>query len=109
MTPWSGSNFARGRQQSDVPFADQIDERQAAVLIFFRDRDDEAQVALDEFLKRVGIAGANLPREVELFGAFEQGIGADLVQILVEEYRVPARSARCQTESPRRDGGALSL
>src|SRR5205085_4109644 len=59
--------LAGSGQQADVALADEIDERQAAVLIFLGDRNHETQVALHEFLQRVGIAGADLTSEIELF------------------------------------------
>ena len=55
-----GIELPRGREQTDVAFADQIDERQAAVLVLLGDGDDEAQVALDQFLQRILVAGADL-------------------------------------------------
>ena len=58
---------------------------QAAVLVFLRDGDDEAQVALDELLERILVAGADLPRELDLLRSLEQRIGADLVEVLVED------------------------
>ena len=61
FTPWSGSNFRAAVSRPTLPFADEIDERQAAVLVFLGDGDDEAQVALHELLERVLVAGADLP------------------------------------------------
>ena len=61
-----GIELPGGREQTDVAFTDQIDERQAAVLVFLCDGDDEAQVALHELLERVLVAGADLPGELDL-------------------------------------------
>ena len=55
-----------GGEQADVAFADEVDERQAAVLVLLGDGDDEAQVALHELLQRVLVAGADLPGELDL-------------------------------------------
>src|SRR5689334_9720653 len=71
-------------EQTDVAFTDQIDERHAAVLIFLRHRDDETQIALDELLECVGIAGANPTSNLDLLCTFEQRIRAHLVQVLIE-------------------------
>ena len=73
-----------GREQADISFTDEIDERQPAVLVFFRDGDDEAQIALDEFLKRVGVARADLAGDVDFFRSFEERIGGDFVEVLIE-------------------------
>ena len=80
-----GIELPGGGEQADVAFADEIDEREAAVLVFLGDGDDEAQVALDELLEGVLVAGADLLGEVDLLGALEQRIGADLVEVLVED------------------------
>ena len=77
-----------------------VDEGQAAVLVFLGDGDDEAQVALDELLEGVLIAGANFLREVDLFRPLEERIGADLIEVLVEDIAlgsfgaIPAGAAR---------------
>src|SRR3974390_1824329 len=44
--------------QADVALLDQVEELQAAVGVFFRDRDDEAQIGLDHFL--LGLTGLAL-------------------------------------------------
>ena len=80
-----GIELPRGGEQPDVPLADQVDEREAAVLVFLGDGDDEAQVALHELLERVLVAGADLPRELDLLRTLEQRVGADLVEVLVED------------------------
>ena len=72
-------------EKADVAFADEIDERQTAVLIFLRHGDHEAQVALDELLECVLITSANLLGQVDLFRSFEERIGRDLIEVLVED------------------------
>ena len=62
----------------------QLDEREAAVLVLFRDGNDEAQVALHQFLECVLVAVADLASELNLLVALEERIRAHLVQILVE-------------------------
>ena len=64
--------------------ADQIDEGKPAILVFLGDGDDEAEVALDQLLERVRIAGADLSGQVDLFRALEQRVGADFVEVLVQ-------------------------
>jgi hypothetical protein len=72
-------------QEANVAFADQVDERKTSVLILLRDRDDEPQIALDELLKGFPISGPDFPSEVQLLGAFEEGIRTDLIQVLIED------------------------
>src|SRR5215467_10980802 len=74
-----------GGEEADVAFTDQVDEREASVLIFLGDGDDEAQVTLDELLEGVLVAGADLFREIDLLRPFEQGIGGHLVEVLIED------------------------
>src|SRR5687768_1886838 len=73
------------REQTDVAFTDKVDERHAAVLVFLGHGDHEAEIPLHELLERVGITRANSTGDVDLLGAFEQRIGANLVQILIED------------------------
>src|SRR6185312_15583934 len=79
-----GVELSGGREQADVAFTDEVDERQSAILVFLGDRNHEAQVALHEFLQRVGIAGADAARDLDLLGALEERVRADLVEVLVE-------------------------
>src|SRR5262249_48159686 len=44
----------------------------------------EAQVTLDQLLKGVLVAGADLFREIDLLRPLEQGIGGYLVEVLIE-------------------------
>jgi hypothetical protein len=96
FTPWSGSNFRAAVRRPTLPFADEIDEGEAAVLVLLGDGDDEAQVALDELLQRVLVARADLAREFDLLVALEQRVGGDLVQVLVEDValRLAGRDPR---------------
>jgi hypothetical protein len=55
-----------GREQPDVPFSDQVGERETTVLVFLGHGDDEAQVALDQLLHRLLIAGAHLTGQGDL-------------------------------------------
>src|SRR5215208_6187159 len=98
-----GVELTRSGEQPDVPLADQVDQREAAVLVLLRHRDHEAEVPLHELLERVGITRANAPGELDLFRPLEQGIGADLVEVLIED--VPLGLAR---RDPRRGGASAA-
>src|SRR5439155_21113079 len=67
------------REQTDVAFTDEIDERHAAVLVFLCYGDHEAQVALHELLESVRVAGANPTGNLDLLSAFEERVSADLI------------------------------
>ena len=92
-------------EQADVAFTDEIDERQSAVLVFLGDGDDEAQVALHELLERILVAGANLLRELDLLRSLEERIGADLVEVLVED--VALGLVRSDPSGGARGGGGV--
>ena len=79
-----GVELSGGGEEADVAFTDQVDEGQSAVLVFLGDGDDEAQVALDELLERVRVAGADLFGEIDLLRTLEEGVRGDLVEVLVE-------------------------
>ena len=93
MTPTSGSNFRAAVRRPTLPFADQVGERHAAVLVLLGHGNDEAQVARDQFLHRVLVAGADPPREGDFLLAGEEGRLADLEEILVEEVAFGAPRA----------------
>ncbi len=78
----------RGGEESHVPFADQIGEREAAVLVFLGDRDDEAQVALHQLLHRLLVAGADQFRDGNFLLRGEERSLAHLEQVLVEDVLV---------------------
>ncbi len=80
-----GIEFARGGEQADVALADEIGERQPAVLVFLGDGNHEPQVALHELLHRFLIARANLAGERDLLLLREQRSLGDLVQVLIED------------------------
>src|SRR4030095_8956404 len=71
-------------EQSNVPFANQVDERQTAILVLLGDGDNEPKVALNEFLEGILITRANTPGERDLLHRLQQRVGADFVEILVE-------------------------
>src|SRR5690606_15280361 len=81
-----------GGEQANVPLTDKVDERKAPVLVLLCHRDHEAEVPLHELLEAVLVPGADLPREDELFVPLEEGVGGDLVEVLVED--VALRLAR---------------
>src|SRR5215208_1018678 len=98
-----GVELPRRGEQADVPLADQVDQREAAVLVLLRHRDHEAEVPLHELLERVGITRADAPRELDLFRPLEQGVRADLVEVLIEN--VPLGLAR---RDPRGGGASAA-
>src|SRR5882762_9422221 len=80
-----GIELTRRREQADVALADEIGERQPAVLILLGDRNHEAQVALDELLHRLLITRADLPGERDLLLLRQQRSLGDLVEVLIED------------------------
>src|SRR3989449_219500 len=56
-----------------------------SVLVLLGDRDHEAQVALDQLLHRLLVAGAHLPGERDLLLLGEEGRLRHLVEVLVED------------------------
>src|SRR5262249_22651153 len=80
-----GIEFSGGSEQADVALTDEVDEGQSPVLVLLGYGDDEAQVALDQFLERVLIARANFLREVDLLRSLEERIRRHLIEVLVED------------------------
>lgn len=90
-----GIELPRGGEQANIAFADQVNEGQAAILVLLGDRDDESQIALDEFLERVRITRANLAGDVDFLVPLEQRVRGDFVEVLVEDValRLAGRDA----------------
>src|SRR6266550_422837 len=116
-----GIELARRREQTDVALADEIGERQAAILVLLGDGNHEAQVALYQLLHRLLIARANLPGERDLLLLRQQRSLGDLVEVLIEDVALVLVMAqtREQAAAPatalhdaslsRRDGRGLRL
>ena len=75
-------------EQAHVALADQIGERQSAVLVFLGDGDDEAQVALHQLLHRLLIAGPDQFRNGDFLRRGEQWSQAHLVEVLIEDVPI---------------------
>jgi hypothetical protein len=69
-----------GADQAEHPLLDQVEEGQALVAVVLRDRDDEAQVALDHLPLRRHVAPLDPLRELDLLGGCEKGMATDLAQ-----------------------------
>src|SRR5579862_690602 len=63
--------LVHGLHQADITLLDQVEELKAAVGVFFGDRDDEAEVGLDQFL--LGLFGFGFAAENDLQRALELG------------------------------------
>ena len=74
--------------QPDVAFADEVGEREPAILVFLRHRDDEAQIALDQLLHGLFVARPHLPGDGDLLLGGEQRGLAHLEEVLVEDIAV---------------------
>ena len=77
--------------QAEVPFVDQIAQRQPLVLILLRDADDEPEVGFGEFLESALIPLLDPLRELDFLFGLEQIDFADFLQILVERLALPIR------------------
>jgi len=88
FTPCSGSNFRAAvtgsRHQTDVPFLNEVGQRHAAVLVFLRDADDEAQVGAGQLLDRLFVALLGEGAQLLLTVRCDQLVPTDVAQILVQ-------------------------
>ena len=80
----SGSNFRAAVRRPTLPSPMRSVRAQAAVLVLLGDRDDEAEVALDQLLHRVLVAGADPAGDGDFLLRGEEGRLADLEEVLVE-------------------------
>src|SRR5688500_4823808 len=80
-----GVELPGSSEQADVAFTDQVDEGQAAVLVFLRDGNDEAQVALHQLLECILVSSTDLTGNLDLLVALEQRVGAYLIEVLIED------------------------
>jgi len=75
-------------QESDVALPDEVGQRQPAVLVFLRHRDDKPQVALGELLHRLLVAVPDFLRQCDLLRRLEQGRLAHLKEVLIQQVAV---------------------
>src|SRR4029453_3554251 len=73
-----------GRDEAEIPFADEIQEIETAVAIAARDENDEAQVAQNEPATGRGVAGARGARRRELVLRGERRMAMQIGEIAIE-------------------------
>src|SRR2546421_6685870 len=81
--------------QAEVALVDQIREGDALVLVFLGYGDDEPEVGADELVQRLFVAALDALGQRDLFLARDQGILADLAQVLIERSFVERGALRC--------------
>ena len=100
-----GVELPRGGEQPEVAFADQVQQRKPAVLVFLRDGNDEAEILGDQLLHRRLVTLLHPPGDRDFLGGREQRGLADLVQIEIQNvaFRVmhAERSGRFAVPVPR--------
>ena len=67
-----------------MPFLDEVEEGEALVAVVLRDRDDEAQVALDHPPLRLHVAALDPLGELDLVGGGQERMAPDLPQEQLE-------------------------
>ncbi len=87
-----------GADEAEVALVDQIGERDALVLVFLGDRDDEAEVAADQLVERLAVADADPLGEADFFLLRNQRVLADLAEVLVERSLVERGTALAGTD-----------
>ena len=86
LTPAVRIELPGGGHQPEVPLADQIDQRHAAVLELLGDRDDEPHVVARQLLLGGHVAPERLPGQLHLLVTGEQRDPADFVEVQVETF-----------------------
>src|SRR5436190_3116658 len=84
LEPLAVVELLGGTNEADRPFLDQIEEGQALVPVFLRDRDDEAKVRLDHLLLRAVVAALDPFRELDFLRGCQE---IDLADVLQEELQ----------------------
>jgi hypothetical protein len=69
-----------GADEPEHPLLDQIEEGETLVPVVLRDRDDQAEVALDHPALRRHVALLDPLRELDLVGGREERVPSDLAQ-----------------------------
>ena len=75
-------------EETHVPLADQVHQRDAPVLVLLRHRDHETEVALDQLLHGELVAGLDPAGDGDFLGLGEERSERNLVQVLVEDVTV---------------------
>src|SRR5215210_5325912 len=71
-----------GADEAEVALVDQVRERDSLILVLLGDRDHKAKIAANELVERLPVADANALGEAHLLLLRNQGILADLAEIL---------------------------
>jgi hypothetical protein len=87
-------------EETQVSFADEIAEPEAAVLVLLGDRDDEPEIPLDQLLHCVGIAGLDQARDRHLLLRGEQRGLTYLKEILIEDVTIGVIHAKVLCRRP---------
>ena len=92
-----------GAHQAEVALLDQVEEEHAATHVALGDRDDEAQVGLDQLAPRLRVAAFDALCERDLFLGREQRHLADLAQVAANRVvRAVAHGSGRSSTRPRR-------
>src|SRR2546423_2354575 len=81
----------RGANEAEVALVDQIGERNALILVFLGDGDDEAEIGAHQRIECLLILLSDTLRELDLHLAVDEGKGADVPQVLIERSFVDGR------------------
>jgi hypothetical protein len=84
--------------EAEVTLVDEVGERHALVLVLLRHRDDEAEVAADQLVERLGVTDTDALREPDLLLLRDQRVLADLAEILVQRSLVERWTAPARTD-----------
>ena len=85
-----GVEFADRGHQAHVALADQVDQREAAVLVFLGDRNDEAEVLRHQLLHGLFVALLHPAGHGQLLLGGEQRGSADVVEVEVQNVPLAA-------------------
>ena len=75
---------ARGPDQPQIAFIDQIGKRYSLIAVLLGHRHHEAQIGAHEFVERLLFPAADSPGESGLFFLVDKRVSADLLEVLVQ-------------------------
>src|SRR5439155_7056933 len=83
--------LVRSANEAEVALVDQIGERDALILIFFRDRDDESEIGSYQGIEGFLVILSDKLRELDFFLTTDEGKDADVPEVLIERSFVDGR------------------
>ena len=80
--------FLRCFDESEIAFVNKVRKTKSLILILFRNRNDEAQIRANQFLKRFAVSIAYSACQLNLLIYIDKGFSSNLLQVFIQRLRL---------------------